>query len=198
MALIDALMDWERAWQSLGVDTEAELAPGISPEEVRAAIDFGPSHPDVETFLGWHNGSTSGFFSAFPTGRYFDPLEGILTTRLHAIAVMQHVLSWEEPEEYEEQRYPTHWLPILHNEDSGSISMDLKTGELWRYMIGPVGSMIRYPQRMLRIADSLEDLIPVLIDAIEPVRSSIRVEGFYIDYDPRLLPADLYDRGIVE
>ncbi len=194
MALIDALHAWEDAWISIGVDTAVELLPGIPPEQVRDAIRFAPVHPDLETFYGWHNGNVSGLFVAPPTGRYLERIESAFHTWESAIAISRLVLTQEE---FAEDGYPEHWVPILRDEDNGSISMDSRTGEIWRYAIGPIGSA-EYAARRLRIADDLESLIPRLIDAIDHIRPSITVEQYYVGYDPRLLPRDLYDQGIVQ
>lgn len=193
MALIDALRAWEDAWISIGVDTGAELLPGIPPEQVRDAIRFAPVHPDLETFYAWHNGSVSGLFVAPPVGMYLDKAEFAEDTRESSIAVTRLVLT---PDEFAEDGYPEHWVPLLRGSGGSTINMDPYTGEIWRYAIDPMGSP-EYSSARLRIADDLESLIPPLLDAIEHIRPSITVEQYYVGYDPRLLPQHLYDQGIV-
>jgi hypothetical protein len=75
MALADALQAWDEAWSATGAPIEELIAPGIGPDQVRAALGRENVHPDVLTWFGWHNGPGRTIWYAAPSGRWLADIE---------------------------------------------------------------------------------------------------------------------------
>ena len=192
MSLQEALAEWERRWVDCGFVASAELRPGLTPEQVRAGIDFGPAHPDVVTFFGWHDGA-HGLFYAYPSGRALYPLQYMLELRKVILKVVDETF---DPSLPNASPYPESWLPILYDEHGNTVNVDVNTGEVWRYSTEyPAGD----PRDAVQLADTLEGLVRLWVQAFDDTLDRVVFEPSYNHFEYQLdwFPHELRYPGIV-
>ena len=192
MALLDALTEWEEAWRTRGVPVDDLLAPGLHPDEIRAAIDFAPVHDDAITWYSWRNGAKqpTARMEAVPSGR-------ILTSLSEALRERDSILSIGADEGIEgtEDAYGRSWLPVASSESVYLLSLDLNRGEVFRSDVA-WGWSTEYPLWHLQIGDNLETLVRTWI--AELARGDyLWNEGGWFDYDGLDQPMDLRSRHVL-
>lgn len=189
MALTDALQEWEELWRATGAPVDELLAPGISADEVRAALGRDFVHPDVLTWFAWHNGAV-GPWDAVPSGRQLYRLEALLQFQ----PIVKH--SWEmvDPPD-DEMQYRDSFFPVLDNDNNDTVLVDLDTGEVVRHELEP---MVIDSPSLLLIGDDLESVVRMWIQVLLGLGVVTYVPGQYcFETDRARLPSDLVRRGIV-
>ena len=128
MALADALRDWERSWADTGAPVDELLAPGITADQVRAALGGDRVHADVITWFGWHNGGLGDTWDAAPTGRWLCNVAWSVRERE---ALRETIEMWER--DGVDVHFRDAYLPLLTNRDLGFVFVDLDTGVVYRW-----------------------------------------------------------------
>lgn len=206
MALLDALLEWEDRWRRAGAPVDELLNPGLSEEQVRAAIDFAPVHPDVVTWFKWRNGSRATFGAA-PSGRALWQLDWLIRERSEVKAVLELGLDpewawdWEDFEHHEEWDawpFKESYLPLLGGDRTQDAFMDMETGVMYR--LQRIDELIEaYPAPVLQIGEDLESLVRTWIEVWDLLPPVPYVPGyaFQAPLEHRLLiPEDLRLRGV--
>ena len=188
MGLIDALREWESQWRAAGGPIDEGLAPGLSEAEVRAVIDWIEPHPDLLTWFSWRGGNAPGvmWFNLPPTKTDQLNLEGLLNWRRVLEAVVP--MSAEVP-------YDPAWVPLLADDESRTILMDQRTGEILRFEtlneVDPRDPALR------KVSDDLESLVRRWIRVNENTSLTWSQEDEVFEYDESKLAREDKHLGIV-
>lgn len=174
MALIDALLEWEEQWRATGAPVDRELAPGLSEDEVRAALDWLEPHPDVLTWFGWRGGLAAGvsYFELPPT--LLDPMS--LVGVRNWLSILQDVV----PLRAEVECDPA-WIPLLAGDGSRTILLHQGTGELLRFeTLNDIDPMV---PPILKVSDDLESLVRRWIAINKRISLTWSTENEVFEYD---------------
>lgn len=190
MALIDALLAWDDAWRGTGAPVDEIMAPGLSADEVGAALGREPVHPDVLTWFGWHNGGATDTWDAVPTGRWLCNLNWSLREREK---LRETIEVWEN--DGVDVHFRDAYLPLLTNRDLDFVFVDLDTGVVYRW--DNEGWSDLYPQMMLKVADDLEAMVRIWVGVLDLVRPTYRPGQVIFEFDSSRVPTDLIEQHVV-
>lgn len=188
MTLLDALLAWEKQWRATGAPVEEILAPGLSPDEVRATLSRDDVHPDVLTWFGWHNGGATALWDALPSGRHLLDLEWSIQVQVGLKESMDVLGNPQNGVEFRES-----YLPILNNDDNDLVFVDVDSGEVYRW---EVESWTEDSPLLLLIGDGLESVVRMWIEVLEGLQVVFRPGQFYFGVDRSQVAADLVERGV--
>lgn len=134
--LLESLAAWETAWRAAGAPVDEQLAPGLPPDVVRATLEGLPvaSTEIAQAWFGWHDGATPAWHPFASDPSRLLSIEDSLRARERAQAV---VAAYESEQAFGagSDALVTRWfdsyLPLLGDDEGGTLGVDLDSGLVW-------------------------------------------------------------------
>lgn len=133
--LVDALSRLESVLARSGAAIVPVLHPGVGEPEVASLLGGVGLRPTAElvVWFGWHDGAgergmPSNLIEVVPGGEFYD-LEHMCEEYVTTRRIASQVAATPGSPFDAEQRWPTHWFPLLRLFGKGFLAVDLAGGE---------------------------------------------------------------------